>query len=224
MRSILEMLACGEYVSGERMSEELGISRPAVWKRIAQLKEQGWQIEAAGRKGYRLLAGDSLDPRLWVGSLTTRTLGRGDIRYEDTVTSTNTVVKEMHLQGAPAGSLCLCEMQTAGKGRLGRKWESPAGAGLWQSVLLKPLLSPERASLITLCAAMAVARAVEETSGVQPRIKWPNDVIVGKRKLCGILLEMISDPDAIESIIVGVGINIRKNAYPPELAERAISL
>lgn len=160
MRNILEMLAGGDYVSGEKMSEELGISRPAVWKRIAQLKEQGWQIEAAGRKGYRLLAGDSLDPALWTGLLTTRMLGRGEIRYEESVTSTNTVVKEMNLHGAPAGSLCLCEAQTAGKGRLGRQWISPAGAGLWQSVLLKPNLPPEQAPLITLCAAIAVAMAV----------------------------------------------------------------
>ena len=160
MRSILEILADGAFHSGEQMSHELEISRPAVWKRIDQLKEQGWQIEAAGRKGYRLLAGDSLDPRLWVGQLTTRELGRGEVRFEETVTSTNTLVKEMNLRGAPAGSLCLCEQQTAGKGRLGRKWESLPGVGLWQSVLLKPKLPPEQAPLITLCAAMAVAAAV----------------------------------------------------------------
>lgn len=218
------MLAGGEYVSGQDMSKELGISRPAVWKRITQLKEQGWQIEAAEHKGYRLIAGDSLDPRLWTGMLTTRLLGRGTVRYENTVTSTNTMVKQMNLEGAPAGSLCLCETQSAGKGRLGRRWESPEGVGLWQSVLLKPHLPPEQAPLITLCAALAVAQAVTETTGLDVRIKWPNDVILNRRKLCGILLEMTSDPDAIESIVVGVGINVKRGAYPEELAEKAIAI
>jgi len=224
MRTILEILADGQYVSGESMSSELGISRTAVWKRIAQLKDEGWQIESGGKRGYRLVAGDSMDPTLWVNSLTTHTLGRGEVRYEQSVTSTNTVVKQMGIAGAPAGSLCIAEEQTAGKGRLGRKWESPAGAGLWQSVLLRPDLKPENAPLITLCAAMAVARAVKETTALDVRIKWPNDVIVDGRKLCGILLEMTSDPDTIESVIVGVGLNVKRGSYPDELKERAICL
>lgn len=221
MRSIPEILAGGEYVSGEVISRELGVSRAAVWKKIAALKEQGWQIEAGGKRGYRLVSGDSLDPQLWTGSLTTRVMGRGEIRYLPEVTSTNTELKQMALQGAPAGSLCLCELQTAGKGRLGRRWESPAGVGLWQSVLLRPNLAPGDAPLITLCAALAMARAVRETTALDVRIKWPNDLVCQGRKLCGILLEVSCTVDQIESVIVGVGLNVKRGAYPPELAGKA---
>lgn len=221
MRTILEMLSGGEFVSGEAISRELGVSRAAVWKKINALKEQGWQIESGGKRGYRLIGGDSLEPALWSGSLHTTTMGRGEIRYLPAVGSTNTELKMMALSGAPGGSLCLCETQTAGKGRLGRTWVSPAGAGLWQSVLLRPRLKPEHAPLITLCAAMAMARAVRETSGIDVGIKWPNDLVCGGKKLCGILLEISADPDAIEYVVVGVGLNVCKGAVPPELTQQA---
>lgn len=224
MRTILQILSEGTFVSGEAISRELGISRAAVWKRIAQLKEQGWQIEAGGKRGYRLTSGDSLDPQLWTGLLTTAVMGRGEVRCLQETGSTNTEAKQLGLQGAPSGSICIAECQTAGKGRLGRKWESPAGVGLWQSVLLRPQLAPKDAPLVTLCAALAMARAVEETTGAPARIKWPNDVILNNRKLCGILLEVTCDPDRIESIVIGVGTNVRLGAYPPELADRAICL
>lgn len=224
MRNILEILSEGNFVSGEAISRELGVSRAAVWKRIAVLKEQGWQIESGGKRGYRLLLGDSLEPALWQSRLTTRYMGRGQVKYEREVTSTNTVVKAMGLEGAPGGSLCVAESQTAGKGRLGRKWESAPGAGLWQSVLLRPALAPQSAPVITLGAAVAMAQAVEETTGLRLSIKWPNDLIYQGRKLVGILLEMNGDMDAIESVVVGVGLNVRKGAYPPDLAERAAAL
>lgn len=221
MRTILEMLSGGEYVSGEKMSQELGISRAAVWKKITALREQGWQIESGGKRGYRLVMEDRLEPALWTGALTTRTLGRGENRYLATVDSTNAEAKRMALAGAPGGSLCLCETQTAGRGRLGRSWASPAGVGLWQSVLLRPALPPRDAPLITLCVALAMAQAVEETCGLDVRIKWPNDLICQGKKLCGILLEVGGDLDAIEYIVAGAGLNVRRGAYPPELAEKA---
>ena len=221
MRSVLQILAAGDYVSGEAISRELGISRTAVWKRIAQLKEEGWQIEAAGRKGYCLKAGDSLDPRLWIGSLTTRTMGRGTIFYQEEVGSTNVEAKRLALEGAPSGSVCLCERQTAGKGRLGRTWVSEPGVGLWQSVLVRPRLEPKDAPLVTFCAALAMARALNETTGLAVRVKWPNDIILEGKKLCGILLEVSGDMDHIESIVIGIGTNVRRGAYPDELAERA---
>lgn len=224
MRRVLEMLAGGEYVSGETISRALGITRAAVWKKIVQLREQGWVIEAAGKRGYRLQAGDSLDPALWAGTLTTTRCGRGENRWEAEVDSTNTVVKRMAAAGAPDGSLCLAEQQTAGKGRLGRAWSAPAGQGLWVSLLLRPHLAPERAPLITLCAAMAMADAVRETSGADVRIKWPNDLVADGRKLCGILLELSADPDRIEYVVVGTGVNFLRGAYPSELANRAVAL
>ena len=221
MRSVLEMLSGGGYVSGELMSRELGVSRAAVWKKITALRAQGWQIESGGKRGYRLVCEDRLEPELWTGSLTTRAIGRGEVRYQEAVGSTNAEVKQMALAGAPGGSLCLCETQTAGRGRLGRRWESPAGVGLWQSVLLRPALPPQNAPLVTLCAALAMARAVEETCLLDVRIKWPNDLIFQGKKLCGILLEVGGDLDAIEYIVVGVGLNVRSGAYPPELEGKA---
>lgn len=224
MRDILEILASGEYVSGEKISAELGISRAAVWKRMETLRSQGYQIESAGKRGYRLLPGDGLSPVLWQGALTTRALGRGTVCYEHELTSTNTVLKELASQGAPHGSLCLCDLQTAGKGRLGRLWTSPAGEGLWCSVLLRPQLKPQDAPFITLCTAMALAQAIDELCGTQVRIKWPNDLVLCGKKCCGILTEMAADPDTVEYVVVGTGINLHPMAYPPELAEKAISL
>ena len=224
MNTILKMLAGGEFVSGEAISRALGVSRAAVWKKIVALREQGWQIESGGKRGYRLTAGDSLDPALWTGSLTTARYGRGENRYEREVTSTNTVIKEMALAGAPDGSVCVAEAQTAGKGRLGRAWSAPAGQGLWVSALLRPGIPPEHAPLITLCAAMAMARAVREAADVDVRIKWPNDLVCEARKLCGILLEISADPDRIEYVVVGTGVNMYSGAYPPELSGRAVSV
>lgn len=221
MRTILEMLSSGDYTSGEKMSQELGISRAAVWKRITALRQEGWQIESGGKRGYRLIMEDRLEPALWTGELTTRSLGRGENRCLSTVDSTNAEAKRMALSGAPGGSLCVSETQTAGRGRLGRSWSSPAGAGLWQSVLLRPALPPRDAPLITLCVALAMAQAVEETCGLDVRIKWPNDLVYQGKKLCGILLEVGGDLDAIEYIVAGAGLNVRRGAYPPELAEKA---
>ena len=224
MKSILEMLSGGGFVSGEAISRELGVSRAAVWKRIIALREAGWQIESGGKRGYRLTAGDSLEPALWTGSLTTARYGRGMNRYEQEISSTNTAVKQMALEGAPDGSLCIAESQSAGKGRLGRVWSAPAGQGLWVSLLLRPQLPPPKAPAITLCAAMAMARAVRETTGLDARIKWPNDLVYEGRKLCGILLEMSADPDRIEYVVVGTGLNFHEGAYPPELRDRAAAL
>ena len=224
MNSILRMLSEGGFVSGEDISRALGISRAAVWKRIVALREAGWQIESGGKRGYRLIAGDSLDPALWAGSLTTARLGRSENRYEQEVTSTNTVIKEMALAGAPDGSVCIAEAQSAGKGRLGRAWSAPAGQGLWVSTLLRPGIRPDRAPLITLCAAIAMARAVREAADIDVRIKWPNDLVCEGRKICGILLEISADPDRIEYVVVGTGLNMRAGAYPPELSDRAASV
>ena len=165
----------------------------------------------------------SLLPAHWTPLLTTRVLGRAVSRYEHTLTSTNLVLKDMARQGAPHGSLCLCECQTAGRGRLDRQWSSPEGQGVWLSVLLRPTLKPEDAPLITFACALAMAKAVREVTGLDARIKWPNDLVLHGKKLCGILLEMGFDARGM-FIVAGTGLNVRKGAYPPELAERAISI
>lgn len=159
----------------------------------------------------------------WTPLLTTRALGRAVSHYEHTLTSTNLVLKDMAKQGAPHGSLCLCETQTAGRGRMDRQWSSPEGQGVWLSVLLRPALKPEDAPLITFACALAMAKAVREVTGLDARIKWPNDLVLNGRKLCGILLEMGFDAGGMY-VIAGTGLNVRRGAYPQELAERATSI
>ena len=165
----------------------------------------------------------SLLPAHWTPLLTTRALGRAVSHYEHTLTSTNLVLKDMAKQGAPHGSLCLCECQTAGRGRLDRQWSSPEGQGVWLSVLLRPALKPEDAPLITFACALAMAKAVREVTGLGARIKWPNDLVLNGRKLCGILLEMGFDAQGMY-VVAGTGLNVRRGAYPPDLAERAVSI
>lgn len=145
-------------------------------------------------------------------------------RFDDVTASTNLNVREMAAAGAPAWSISVAEQQTAGRGRLGRSWHSPAGQGLWCSVLLRPQLNAERAPLITFCAALAMASAVEEACGLRPLIKWPNDLVLGGRKICGILLEVSAGAEGIRHVVVGTGLNVRRGAYPAELAHQAASL
>nr|MBR4279662.1 biotin--[acetyl-CoA-carboxylase] ligase [Clostridia bacterium] len=165
----------------------------------------------------------SLSPASWTPLLTTRALGRAVNHYEHTLTSTNRVLKDMARQGAPHGSLCLCECQTAGRGRMDRIWSSPEGQGVWLSVLLRPDMSAENAPLITFCCALAMARAVRQVTALDAGLKWPNDLVLHGRKLCGILLEMAFDTQGY-AVIAGAGLNVRQGAYPPELAERATSI
>ena len=165
----------------------------------------------------------SLSPASWTPLLTTRALGRAVSRYEHKLTSTNAVLKDMAKAGAPHGSLCLCECQTAGRGRMDRQWSSPEGQGVWLSVLLRPGMPAGNAPVITFCCALAMARAVREVTALDAQIKWPNDLVLHGRKLCGILLELGFDAQGMY-IVAGTGLNIRQGAYPPELAERATSI
>ena len=157
--------------------------------------------------------------------LDTRWAGRGVVAYAPEMPSTNAVLKEMAKEGAPHGSVAVCHHQTAGKGRIGRSWETPPGEALTFSVLLRPQLRPEETQLCTLAAALAVVRAVQAICpGLDPRIKWPNDVVIGQGKCCGILSEMGMGAGGVEYVVTGVGLNVNQNAFPPELAEKAVSL
>lgn len=167
---------------------------------------------------------DSLSPAFWQATLTTKALGRGDNRILEEIDSTNAELKRMALAGAPHGSLCAAEYQSAGRGRLGRSWHSPAGCGLWLSVLLRPRLLAEQAPLLTFCTALAMAQAVQETTGLRAAIKWPNDLVVNGKKICGILLEMAADEKGLRHVVIGTGLNVRRGAWPPELAGQATSL
>ncbi len=225
MDQLLQMLADGEYLSGEDMSKRLNITRAAVWKRIQVLREQGFDIQSAGKKGYHLVwPADTLEPAFVQLHLETAWAGQPPMLYEKSMTSTNTVLKQAAENGAAHGTVALCQAQTAGKGRRGRAWVSPEGQGLWVSLLIRPKLAPANAQLITFAAAIAMAEAVEKETGLSIGIKWPNDLVVNGKKICGILLELSGDVESIAYVVVGTGLNVGSKAYPPELSDRASSL
>ena len=175
------------YLSGEQLSETLGVSRAAVWKAITALRESGYAIDSATNRGYRLTASpDVLTPEEIRCGLHTRAIGKNIVALQE-VDSTNEEAKRQAQCGAPDGSVFLAERQTGGKGRLGRTWESPAGTGIWFSVLLRPSLVPSEISSITLLAGIAVCRGIRSVTGCAAKLKWPNDVVIGSRKVCGIL-------------------------------------
>lgn len=225
MDKVLQLLMENGHISGEEISRRLGITRAAVWKQVERLREAGFVVEAAGKKGYRLASSpDSILPAYLQRGLSTQWAGQPPFLYHEEMTSTNTILKEAALQGASRGTVAICERQTMGKGRLGRGWDSVAGEGIYMSLLLRPNLHPSKAQLLTLAAAISMSMGVEEATGVSVAIKWPNDLVLKGKKVCGILLEMGADTDAIEYVVVGTGLNTGAGAYPKTLAEKAISL
>ena len=211
-------------ISGEALATRLGLSRAAVWKRVNRLKEMGYEISGSPSQGYRLLkVPDKLFPQEITQGLKARYL-RGPIHYFAVLPSTNDLAKELGAQGAPEGTLVVAEGQSRGRGRLGRSWESPAGLGLYVSLLLRPPLPPTEMPALTLTAAVAAVRALSRAAGVAPGIKWPNDLLLGGRKLGGILTEMETEADRIRHLVVGLGLNINNRSFPPELDAIATSL
>ena len=222
---LLEMLAEAPCVSGEEISRRLNVTRAAVWKRVQALREQGFVIESAGKKGYHLVwPEDCLLPAFVKKGLDTTWAGQPPMIYSESMTSTNIVLKQAAENGAAHGTVALCEEQTAGRGRRGREWVSPRGQGLWVSLLMRPTIPPNRAQLITFAAALSMAEAVEKETGLDIRIKWPNDLTLAGKKVCGILLELSGDVETIFYVVVGTGVNVGRSAYPPELSDKAISL
>ncbi|MFD2612052.1 biotin--[acetyl-CoA-carboxylase] ligase [Paenibacillus gansuensis] len=215
-----------EFVSGEYISEKLQCSRTAVWKQIRKLKAQGYEFEAVPRLGYRLKqAADRIQAEMLQRDLTTRTIGR-TIRMLDTVDSTQRVAREWVAAGAEEGSVVLAEGQTAGRGRMERKWHSPQGKGIWMSLILKPTVPIHFLPQLTLLTAVALCRAVKQTIPVECGIKWPNDLLIGGRKTAGILLESSAEDERLRYVIAGIGVsvNLTEEDYPPELREIATSL
>lgn len=214
--------AQGAYISGEEIARTLEMSRTAVWKKIKDLEEVGYGIEAVPHLGYRLTGlPERLVPEEIRSSLKTRDLGRRVFIFPST-DSTNRVALDMGRKGAPHGQAILAESQTAGRGRLGRTWESPAGTGIYLSVILRPELELAQVSKLTLAAAVAVAETLESFGVKQVRIKWPNDILIKGRKVCGILTEMVAEADRVECVVLGIGINA--NTLSADLPPNATSL
>ncbi len=217
------------YVSGQQLCEQFGVSRTAVWKAIKQLQEEGHVIEAAPKKGYLLIEQEAEAFReIYTQSeissrMRTRWAGKTVYFYESTG-STNAQARKLAEEGAPHGSLIVTDMQTAGRGRRGRSWCSPAGFNIYFSLLLRPDFAPDKAAMLTLVMAHAVAGAIAEETGVLAGIKWPNDIVIDGKKVCGILTEMTVEQDDIRYVVIGTGINVRRQDFPPEVADKAICL
>jgi len=217
----------GGSVSGTDLSQSLGVSRAAVWARIDELRSLGYDIEASPHHGYRLLGtpdvlhADDLVSRLGP----TRVIGR-DIRVFQSTTSTNEVVEKLARDGVKEGVVVFAESQTRGRGRLGRKWLSPARKGLWFSVLLRPDLTPLETTRLTVASATALRRAVHSHTGLEAEIKWPNDLLIHGRKTAGILTELSAELDHIKYVILGIGVDVNLSSadFPPELRPQATSL
>jgi BirA family transcriptional regulator, biotin operon repressor / biotin---[acetyl-CoA-carboxylase] ligase len=205
----------GDYVSGESLAERLGVSRAAVWKHVHGLIKDGYGIDIQQGRGYRLLSiPDRLYPAEVHRGLQTELLGKR-IVHLNTTGSTNTVARQMAERGVLEGTVVIAENQSRGKGRLGRKWVTDPG-GAWMSIVLKPGIDPMHAAGITLLAAVSVTKALRG-AGLEAVIKWPNDVIVNGKKICGILTEMSAETDAVNFIILGIGVNVN-NDVPLETA------
>lgn len=223
---ILQVLRETEgYVSGQQLCQQFGVSRTAVWKAINQLREMGYEIDSVSNKGYCIRSAPdilnknellSLRKTVWIGQ---------KMECFDVIGSTNTTAMQMAEEGAPHGTLVVADRQDSGKGRRGRSWVMPAGIAIAMSIILKPEeLLPGNAPMLTLVSALAVAGAIREQTGLKAAIKWPNDIVIDGKKVCGILTEMSTQIDYINHIVVGIGINVHNEQFPEELIDRATSL
>ncbi|QZY54705.1 biotin--[acetyl-CoA-carboxylase] ligase [Crassaminicella profunda] len=227
-RAVLEALKKNKdiFISGEELSKKIGVTRTAVWKHIKQLKEEGYEIESVSRKGYRMIKEpDTLDANALEIEVASKHIGR-KIHHFESIDSTNTLAKKMAAEGAPEGTVIIAEEQTGGRGRLGRTWESPKGTGIWMSIILRPNIVPTEATKITQITAAAVAMGLRSIIGDDVGIKWPNDIIIHKKKTCGILTEMSAELNSVNYIVVGIGINVNvdPNEFPEEVRGVATSI
>ena len=225
-KDILKMLrsAGDKPVSGQSLCEMFGVTRQAVWKNISQLKECGYEIESVSNRGYKLISepdilyGPDIESRMSEDCICKA------VECHDSIDSTNTRAKQLAEEDAVEGTLVVSDRQTAGKGRRGRKWDSESGVGIYMSLILRSSVSPVKVSGLTLISALALAEAIKEVCGVSPQIKWPNDIVLGKKKICGILTEMSSEMNFIHYAVVGIGINANTELFPEEISKKASSI
>ena len=223
-RILKKLLETDGYLSGQELCEQLGVSRTAVWKYMKQLKEEGYEIEAVQNKGYCLKdVPDVLGESEIKSRLHTRWVGQ-TLYYYDEIDSTNTQIKRLAEEDAPHGTLAVADYQSRGKGRRGRAWDSPHGSAIYMSILFRPEIRPDRASMLTLVIGLSVTQAIRSNLGLQAQIKWPNDVVLNGKKLVGILTEMSAQMNYIEYLVTGIGINANLREFPEELEDKATSL
>lgn len=211
-----------DYISGDQLSHHLKISRQGLWKHIQSLKESGYDIVAVPHLGYKLIScPDRLFPEQVSYQLKTNFIGKR-IFYFDTVTSTMDVAAELAAKGLPEGTLIAAETQTKGRGRLGRQWSSPKHKGIYVSLIFRPNIPPIEAPMLTLLAAVSICEAVKEATGLDAKIKWPNDILIHNKKLCGLLTELSAETDRIKHVVIGMGLNVNNDSK--SLVEAATSL
>jgi BirA family biotin operon repressor/biotin-[acetyl-CoA-carboxylase] ligase len=212
------------YISGEQLSKELNMSRTAIWKHVNALRSLGYRVEAITSMGYKLISSPSLLLPLEIkNGLNTKFIGQ-NIHWEYEVTSTNSVAAELADKDAPEGTLVVSECQKLGRGRMGRSWVSQAETGIYVSLILRPNFVPMKAPCITFMSAIAVVEALEHSLGIEAAIKWPNDVMIQGKKVCGILTELKAEMEAIHYVIVGIGINVNNNRFPKAFRDKVTSL
>jgi len=225
---IIEMLeeGQGQYVSGELLSKELGISRTAIWKQIKKLEAIGYRFEASRKLGYRIVSKPS---KLQLNELVEKMKGLSfvkGIKLYETVESTQNIAQQLAENDAPEGTLVLAEQQTSGRGRRGRQWLSPYGSSVSMSLILRPSLPLQFAPQMTLVAAVALCRGLRELTGLDIGIKWPNDLLINGKKISGILMESTAEDERVRYIIagIGIGVNLQESDYSDELRRVATSL
>ncbi|UOQ42733.1 biotin--[acetyl-CoA-carboxylase] ligase [Halobacillus salinarum] len=215
-----------EHISGQELSDQLNISRTAIWKHMNELKKDGYQIEAVQRKGYKIISyPDKISENTLQWGLETSWIGK-ELHHYDQVESTQAIAHRMAKQGKPHGTVIVADEQVKGKGRMSRPWHSPKGKGIWMSLLLRPELAPIQAPQLTLLAATVLAELISHYSELDPKIKWPNDILVNHKKISGILTEMQAEQDQIQYVVLGIGINVNQeeDEIPEEIRHKASSL
>ncbi|MFD2209076.1 biotin--[acetyl-CoA-carboxylase] ligase [Virgibacillus halophilus] len=225
---LIELLAKNqhEYISGQELSEQLQVSRSAVWKHMKQLEKDGYRIEGVSNKGYRILTfPQKISENTLQWGLDTKWIGKSIIHRQIT-SSTQDVAHQAAIDGAPHGTVIIADEQTSGKGRMQRQWFSAANKGIWMSILLRPQIPLQTSPQLTLLCGTVLAATFEKELNVRPFIKWPNDILINEKKVAGILTEMQAEQDRIQYVVVGIGINVNqeKKDFPEEIAQKASSL
>lgn len=219
---IITLLKKNNWISGESIAQDLKISRTAVWKHIQQLKKKGYTITAKPNKGYHLKKTPKTITKEEIKqNLKNKIIGKKIYQLES-ISSTNEYAKKLAKNNNPEGTIIIAEKQTKGKGRKQRHWSSPKD-GLWFSIILRPKIPPSQAMQVTMCAACALAEAIQKHTHLTPSIKWPNDLLLNNKKVCGILTELAAEIDEIRYIIVGIGLNVN-NKLPNQLQKISTSL
>src|SRR5487761_4001 len=211
-------------ISGAQIAKEIGVRRQTVWRWIETLRAAGVKVKGHPRTGYHIeRVPDILAPKLLARRIHGTPFAKRTLHFFKT-DSTNTVAMRLGEEGEPHGTIAVAEQQTAGRGRAGHSWTSEKSAGIYVSILLRPQISPMLAPALTLAAGLAARDAIVEESGLSPDIRWPNDVMLNGKKVCGILTEMQAEPDRIHFAVAGIGMNVNQSKMPGQLAGIATSL